>query len=156
MGRQDYSQIGRGYTESEARRNAEESARDEYGHQEGYSGAMNCATGECDKVKCLKKPKLAKSCKVEKAVQKGARKWETVFVIEQKWGFSNDNYPQGMIVRGTQGEAIKKAKEMALKNQQEYTITIDKQLVKGESKIATIKPKKSEAGEWLFTGLARC
>ena len=155
MGRQDYSQIGRGFTVEEARRNGRDDARDMYGDQEGYSGAMNCSTDDYTP-KCLKKPKIAKTCKVEKTVQKGTRKWETVFVIEQRWGFSGDNYPKGKTMRCTQGQAIKEAKKMALANQQEYTIRIDKQLVQGIEEIATVSPKKSEAGEWLFTGMARC
>ena len=75
MGRQSYSEVGYGFTEEEARQDAISNAQDEHGHEEGYSGGMNCSTGECDKVKCLKQPKLAKRCKVDKSVQKGARKW---------------------------------------------------------------------------------
>jgi len=154
MGRERYHQIGRGFTVEEARRSAIEEARDYHGHEEGYSGGMNCATGEEDKVKCLKKPKLAKSCTVEKAVQKGARKWETVFVIEPCWAMSIN---KGRVVcKGTQGEALKQAKLLSLENQQEYTVRIDKQLVTGSTEIARVKPKKSERGEWEFTGLARC
>ena len=153
MGRQRYEEIGRGFTEEEARRDAIEQARDYHGHEEGYSGGMNCATGEEDKVKCLKKPKLAKSVKTVKNVQKGARKWETVFVIGQPYGYASDR----KTLRGvTQGEAIKEAKRMALDKQIEYTVTMKKELVQGDDKIATVTPKKSERGEWLFTGLARC
>ena len=154
MGRTNYYQEGYGYTEQEARSDALSEARDEYGHQEGYSGSMASATTE--KVKCLVKPKRSKTCLVDKTVQKGARKWETVFVIEQTWGFSGGNYPKGKVVRGTQGEALKEAKRMALANQQEYTVRIDKRLSTGSNEIARIKPKKSTAGKWAFSGEARC
>jgi hypothetical protein len=155
MGRQGYSQVGYGYTVEEARRDARASAEDEYGHQEGYSGAMNCATSE-NPPKCLEKPQLSKTCKVEKTVQKGARKWETVFVIEPRWGFSSSIRQDTEIVKGTQGDAIKRAKSLALKNQAEYTIRIEKRLVTGLTQIATVSPKKSKRGKWLFTGDARC
>jgi len=153
MGRQDYSQVGYGFTEAEARRNAIEEARDEYGDQEGYSGAMNCATGERDKSKCLEKPILSKSCSVEKKVQKGARKWETVFIIEPSWG---DNFRRKILKNSTQAKAMAEAKRLALETQQEYVVRIDKQLIQGNAEIARIKPKKSKRGKWLFTGWARC
>jgi hypothetical protein len=154
MGRTNYSEIGRGFSEEQARHNAIASARDMYGDQEGYSGSMASATGENDKVKCIKKPKLAKLCKVEKASQKGTRRWETVFVIEPQWLTSKGD--RIFLANGTQGEALKKAKVLALKNQTEYVVRIEKRLATGDNKIATVEPKKSEVGEWLFTGLARC
>jgi hypothetical protein len=149
MGRQSYSQIGYGYTVEEARRDARASAENEYGHQDGYSGAMNCATSE-NTPKCLEQPKLSKTCKVDKMVQKGARKWETVFIIEDIRG----NYMG--LVRGTQGDAIKEAKRISLDGQMACNIRIEKRLVTGSDKIATITPKSSRVGKWLFTGEARC
>jgi hypothetical protein len=100
MGRQNYSQIGYGYTVEQARRDARLEAENEYGHQDGYSGAMNCATSE-NTPKCLEQPKLSKTCKVDKPIQKGSKKWETVFVIEDIMG----NYKG--LSKGTQGDAIK-------------------------------------------------
>ena len=81
MGRCDYYIIGLGMTEAEARQDAMNTAEREYGHQEGYSGQINSSTGEDDRSRCLVKPKPAKTCNVEKYVQVGARKWETVFKI---------------------------------------------------------------------------
>jgi hypothetical protein len=152
MGRCGFSQIGYGFTEQEAKRNAIEDAEAEYGHQEGYSGAMNCAT-DYTKIKCIQKPKIAKSCKVEKAVQKGARKWETVYVIEDAWG---EFRPSKVLANCTQAEAIKQAKKLALEKQREMIVTIDKRLISGKDEVARIKPKKSERGKWLFEGEARC
>lgn len=154
MGRCDYSQIGYGFTEAEARRDAIDEAREYHGHEEGYSGGMNCSTHENDKSKCLEKPVVSKRCSVEKKVQKGARKWETVFVIEPVWG---DGFRNRKVLRNsTQAKAIAEAKRMALDTQKEYKITIDKELVTGSMEIATVKPKKSQKGKWLFTGTARC
>jgi hypothetical protein len=153
MGRQSYSQIGYGFTVEEARRDAIADAEQEYGHQEGYSGAMNCSTDE-NPPKCLEKPIVSKRCTVEKTVQKGARKWETVFIIEPAWG---GQFRDKKVLRNsTQGKALAEAKRLALENQQEYTVRIDKQLVTGSSEIARIKPKASKRGRWLFTGDARC
>ena len=151
MGRQDYSQIGYGYSEAEARRNAIEDAETEYGHQEGYSGAMNCSTLET-KCKCLEKPKKSKTCSVEKNVQKGARKWETVYVISPEWG----SYGLPTATKKTQGDAMKEAKRLALEHQASYTVQIDKRLVSGTKDIAVVKPKASKMGKWLFEGEARC
>jgi len=152
MGRQQYSQVGTGFTEAEAKQNANQEALEEYGHEQGYSGAMNSAT-TC-RSKCLKKPKLAKTCKVEKTVQKGARKWETVFIIEPRWesrGGGSD-----LLRNSTQGKALIRAKELALRNQTEYRVRMEKQLSQGSGDIAIVTPKKSERGKWEFSGEARC
>jgi hypothetical protein len=152
MGRCGYSQVGYGFTVEEARRDAIASAEEEYGHQEGYSGAMNCSTQD-NKPKCLEKPVVSKTCKVEKNVQKGARKWETVFIVEPAWG---ESWQDRRVLRTTQGKAIAEAKRLAIANQKEYIVTIDKQLVTGTQEIAKIAPKKAKRGRWLFTGEARC
>jgi len=155
MGRQDFSCVGVGMTEAEAKEYARKEARDYSGHQEGYSGDINSAT-ECHS-KMISAPKFAKSCKVEKAVQKGARQWETVFVIEPIWGFSEGyNNKERAEVKTTQGDAIKKAKEMSLKFNKTFSVHIEKRLVTGDNKIAEITPKNSTAGKWKFWGLARC
>jgi len=157
MGRCDYSQVGHGMTEQEARKDAHNDAAEEFGHHDGYGGGMNSSTHENDRSKCLVKPLQAKTCKVEKDVQKGARKWETVFKIEPKWGFSDGNYnPRHHAeVKTTQGDAIKKAKSMALEFNREFTIDIEKRIANGSSRIASVSPKKSRQGKWLFMGTAR-
>jgi len=160
MGSCNYSAIGHGMTESEAHQDAVRKDRDEHGHEEGYNGGISSSRHEDDKSKCLVKPMRSKTCKVEKQVQKGARKWETVFVIEpkHKWGFSNGNYNprKHVAVNTTQGDAIKKSKAMALEFGEEFSITIEKRLSSGDSRIASVAPKKSQIGKWQFTGTARC
>jgi hypothetical protein len=151
MGRQDYSRIGRGMTQREARNNAIADAQEYSGDQEGYSGDMNCATDE-NPTKCLKEPKLAKTCTVQKNVQKGARKWETVFILCNGW-HGGDSLTLRNV---TQGAAVKEAKRLALRNQCSYSVSIEKRLSQGSNEIATISPKKSTLGEWLFSGMARC
>jgi hypothetical protein len=148
MGRQSFSCIGYGMTEQEALREARSRCMSENGHQEGYSGDINSATEM--RSKCIKQPKPAKRCNVEKTVQKGARKWETVFVIEPTFGEQ-----PSVECRGTQGEAIKQAKALSLKNQCRYSVYIEKRLSSGNSRIAVMYPQKSEQGEWKFWGEAR-
>ena len=150
MGREHFSRTATGMTESEAYHNALNDAERENGHQEGYSGDMNSACDGDMKTVCIKKPKPAKRCNVEKTVQKGTRKWETIYVVSN-WR-SGDNY----IVITSQGDAIKKAKEMALKTGGRVDITIQKQLVGGADKIAVVSPMKAEQGVWRFSGTARC
>lgn len=161
MGRCNYYAIGYGMTEREALANAREMDLAESGHQDGYNGGIASSTGENDKSKCLVKPKKPKSCKVDKVVQKGARKWETVFRIEPKWGFSRRSSGENLLdlrsaeVKTTQGDAIKKAKEMALEFNQEFSVSIEKRLVDSDCCIATVTPNKSQMGKWEFTGIAR-
>jgi hypothetical protein len=153
MGCCDWSQIGVGVNERAARQDAYDTDRDEHGHEDGYSGSMGSSTYE-KPAKCLVQPKLAKTCKIEKTVQKGARKWETVFVLEPSWEGSCGKYAEEMR-NATQGQAIARAKHLALKTQKEYSIRIEKRLI-GRSLVATVAPKKSKMGKWLFSGEARC
>jgi len=155
MGRTNYDQIGYGLTETDARRDALDRDRDYYGHQEGYSGSMCSSTGEDDRVKCLKQPKPAKRCKVNKNIHKGTRKWVTVYTVEPACEFKPFTRNDCVMCGSTQAEALKEAKRLALKNQIEYIVRIDKVLVSGTTKIATVTPDKSELGKWLFTGVAR-
>jgi len=152
MGTQSYSAVGRGMTQAEARQNAVEQDRAENGHQEGYTGTIGSSRSDStEKVVCIKQPKKAKRCNVEKVVQKGARKWETVYVLDA-WPSSIRN-----VVRGSQGDAIKKAKALALETGRSIRIDIEKRLVSTVgNKIAVVHPKKSEMGEWRFSGDARC
>jgi hypothetical protein len=149
MGRQNYSVIGYGMNVQEARRNALDSDRDEYGHQEGYNGSI-CSSVSEKAPKCLKKPVVAKKCKVEKETQKGTKKWETIYVVQPFFG----NGPSR--TEKTQGDALKTAKKLAIEHSCTYEITIEKRLVGASNKIARVIPQKSEMGQWLFEGEARC
>lgn len=154
MGRCDFSQIGRGMTQREAERDATASAESEYGYQEGYSGAMNCRDyNEPMKVECLRQPKPAKRCKVEKTVQKGTRKWVTYYVLY----VSTVDFNEREVGKDTtQGGAIKKAKDYALKHNVPVHISIEKRLEGGSTEVAIVRPNKSEIGMWRFSGTARC
>ena len=152
MGRTNYYARGTGFTEAEALQDAINHDREYNGHQEGYSGTIGSRTGENDTSKCVKKPKIAKRCIVKKNVCKGARKWVTVYDIKPIFGSVKQETAR---VKTTQGDAVKKAKELALKNQTAYQIFIKKELENSQSEIAYIEPAKSEKGEWVFEGIAR-
>jgi len=155
MGRQSFECRGYGMSEREALNYAMDDARDEFGHQEGYSGTIN----SCDQIKskCVKQPVQAKRCIVDKKVQKGTRKWVTVFIIEPRSTFGNEFHSRRQELKNsTQAAALKVAKEMALKYNQEFAVAIVKQIESGGSTIATVTPNKSERGEWKFWGEARC
>jgi len=152
MGRTNFCRTGYGMTEQEAYQNALDQARSESGHQDGYSGDMNSACDGDMKTVCIRKPKIAKRCKVEKTVQKGTRKWQTVYVIEARFR-RNDTYE---VIKTSQADAMKKAKELALKTGDAMEVTIDKQLVDNTPRIAIVSPNNSQQGAWRFSGTARC
>ena len=154
MGSCSYSITGDGMTEQEARRDALNRDRDKHGHEEGYNGGISSSRHEDDRVKCLVKPVPAKRCIVTKDKHTGAKVWKTVFVITPSW--STENFRDHREHDGTQAEAIKIAKEMALEFNKEFTVTVAKKLVKGDINVAVVTPKKSVIGRWLFTGTARC
>ncbi len=149
MGRCTFRDTGYGMTEGEALKDAVQSANDEYGHQEGYSGHINSRDYDYPlKAQCVTKPKPAKTCKVSKSVQKGTRKWVTKYFL-----YNWDDKCVGDAL--TQGDAIKKAKIHALAKNDTVTIEIKKVLEKGCASIATIRPNKSIRGRWIFTGTAK-
>ena len=153
MGRCDFSCVGYGMTEREALRDAKDSAMEENGHHEGYSGDINSATSRIKSV-CLVKPVPAKRCTVDKTKQEGTRKWKTVYVVCEA-GF-HSRHGNEVASRDTQGEALKFAKDYALKHNTTVTIDIQKVLDNGSTRVARITPNKATMGKWRFSGDARC
>ena len=152
MGRCNFSRVGYGMTETEAYQNALRDAQMESGSHEGYSGDMNSACDDDMKTKCIRVPKISKRCTVDKTVQKGTRKWETVYIIQARFG-RNDTYET---VKTSQGDAMKRAKALALKTGEAMEVSIEKHLVNNSNRIAIVAPKESQMGAWRFTGTARC
>lgn len=153
MGRTDYRVRAQGMTEADALRNAVEADRAENGHGDGYTGTIGSRTTY--NAKCVKQPKPAKKCTVEKK-PKVKIKWKKAFVVQpafgdpSQWGYQQvDDTPE------TKGEAIKRAKEMALKFGKAYKIKIDMQPDKADTTLAVVTPLKSEQGVWEFWGEAR-
>jgi len=150
MGRTSFSTTGYGMTEREARRDACDDARDENGHQDGYSGDIQSSTYE--ESKCIVKPKPAKQCTVEHQNIGVTRKWETMFVISARCDFHGGELGW----EKTKGAALKKAKELAIKHNKTMSIVIEKRLVGKGRDVASVSPKKSILGKWKFWGEARC
>lgn len=152
MGRQDYSVRAQGMNEGEALRNALDADRIENGHQEGYSGTIGSRTTLNST--CLKPPKPPKKCKVEK-LPKLKVKWETRFAVEP---YGNSTH---IAHEKTKGEAIKKAKELAIRYNCEYGVRMIKQPIiqfggVADTLVARVTPEKAELGIWKFWGEARC
>ena len=152
MGRQSFYEEAEGMSEHEAFRNACNEADEEYGHQEGYSGQINCATDYT--TKCLRKPKPAKTCKVSHSNVGVTKKWETIFTISPRHSWDNNNAP--CTDAKTKTEAIKKAKEYAIRYNMTYTIAVAKRLTNCSSEVAQVSPNKSVTGLYAFKGEARC
>ena len=150
MGRQRYSRDGYGMTQAEAQNNAYNDAERENGSQDGYSGDMNSDDGNM-RVKCIRKPKPAKRCTIQKETQKGARKWVTKYVVQSRW-LDGDIYNE----YDSQGEGMKKAKEFVLATGKEVGVKIIKRLENGSNRVAVVSPKKCEMGIWRFSGEAMC
>ena len=149
MGRCNFSDVGYGMTEGEALRDAIRSANEEHGHEEGDSGHINSRDSAYPmKVKCLVKPKPAKTCKVEKSVHKGARKWVTKY-----FAYTRDDrcIAENVSHAGIMGEARK----YALEHNETVNIELKKVLVGSNPHIATVRPNKSQMGKWVFSGTAR-
>ena len=154
MGRTDYRVRASGMTEQQALSSALERDRNENGHQDGYSGTIGSRT--TFNSKCIKQPKLPKRCKVEKQ-PKVKIKWETRFICEPRWASRGDVIDRSS---KTKGEAIKKAKELALKHNCEYCIRQEKVAINpiggmANTTLAVVTPEKGEMGVWEFWGECR-
>jgi hypothetical protein len=173
-----------GVNMQDAFREAQRDADEEYGHQQGYSGAIN----NCDLVKdvtakyssfdeedhfeewilgqtskrevygyCTNKPITNKN-KIKTVVhnipQHGTRKWETRYVARAV----NCDYNNFYISERTQTEAIKKARAYVEKHPNAtLEINITKELIEGNTKCAQIDYKKASnerKGHYVFVGFA--
>ena len=181
MGAQSCSAQIKAHSMKEAWRIAIERADEEYGHQQGYSGELNCceltkdvthllkSMGEKKLVEhvyenvpkfgawgfCKKEPKSNTNkikTEVETYPQKGARKWVTKY---EALSHSNDRVHFSCT---SQTECIKKARAYVEKNPNETLyINITKVLEKGNNLCAKVKYKTSkteEEGIYVFIGLA--
>jgi hypothetical protein len=181
MGAVTFFESGKGTSMGDAFNKLYEEAKEEHGHEQGYSGAINCTHlsrdvtrdyhAAKDKKKfikdleekvskgdtwgiCVKEPKANKN-KVKSVVkitpQKGAKKWETRYI-----GYTL--FDDREVCSGkTQGECIKKARAYAEKHQCRVHLGLTKVLTKGDTSIGVVEYKqaKNEAkGEYVFVGCA--
>lgn len=171
MGATSFGQTRRGTSMREAFKSAVKEAHDEYGHQQGYSGQINCTELVADKTAEYKKAKdkdaflaqlvndvpkrdtwgveleapVGNKNKIKSVVeitpQKGARVWETRFNVLR---ITHTSDPDTIIAEEkTQGAAVKKARAHTEKTQETTRIEIEKVLVGGKNRVARITYKKS-------------
>jgi hypothetical protein len=103
--------------------------------------------------------KYSKQVEVENLIKSGTKKWETIYKIIEEDLNKNKVIDQAK----TKIEALKKAKKLAIKNQQTYKIIIDKILTNHDNLEAVIKPKELESNKgkqpgnlYMFFGFASC
>ena len=184
MGAQSFTVRSRGKSAEEAYRRAVEDANDEYGHQQGYSGAINATPGFRDATKKYMSSGLPKYNFIEKRLDEltkhqGAEcicirepklntnkiKTQVDHIVTpgtKKWVLKYvvyDNDLQMVTSCDTKGEAVTKAREYTERHQSSTHICMEKVLEKGSKKVAKITYKKSsneQEGEWEFYGWASC
>jgi len=177
MGATTFRVIGSGSSVQDAFRTLCNESREEYGHQQGYSGEIHdtnlCAnkTGGYknakDKIAFLEKLEYntnkrdtnyivlkeskVNANKIKSTVtintNKGARKWETRYEV---YGFSDD---RPIASEKTQGAAVKKARAYTEKNQETTHIELTKKLISGNAAIGSVRYKTSKSesmGSYLF------
>ena len=184
MGAQSFTVRSRGKSVEEAYNRAVEDANDEYGHQQGYSGAINATPGFRDVTKkymssglpkynfienrldeltkhqgaeciCIREPKLNTN-KIKTQVEHLVTPGTKKWVLKYVVYDRNDR----MIAScDTKGEAVTKARAYTEKHQTSTSICMEKSLEKGNRTVAKITYKKSsneQEGEWEFYGWASC
>lgn len=185
MGSQVFTTYSRGKDAKDAYSRAVEAAEDEYGHQEGYSGAINASHGFRDITSEFKASKKSMNQFIDDQLDKlskhdGAR----AICLEEPVGNTNKIKTQveNIVTPGTKkwvlmysvyeawsnkhigsfekkGDAIKRAREHSEKNQAETHIKMEKKLDNGKPLVAKVTYKKSpkeKEGRWIFFGWASC
>ena len=181
MGACSFSTSSRGKSMSDAHKRAVEDARDEYGHQQGYSGTIASVSGYRDMTDEFKRSKKSLREFINDTIDK-ADKWGPCFAICEEEPQTNKNkiktQVEHIVSKGTKkwelrfvvtsrdntigskttkGDAVKLAREYSEKNQTRTSIHMEKVLVGSNSKVAEInyKPSTSEKeGKYIFYGYA--
>jgi len=184
MGAQPFNVRSKGKTAQEAYKNAVEDANYEYGHQEGYSGAINSTPGFRDATKkyltsglpkynfieqrmddltkhdgaeciCISEPKGNKN-KVKSQVEHVTAPGTKKWVLKYV-ALSNAKGIIGSFP--TKGDAVKAARKYTEESGNSSYVEMRKELEKGSNLTAKITYKKSsneKEGEWEFYGWASC
>ena len=184
MGAQSFETRSRGKSAEEAYNRAVEIAEDEYGHQQGYSGAINSTPGFRDvtsKYKtsnkdlnkfinerledlskhdgaeciCIREPKT-NSNKIKSQVEHVVEKGTKKWVLKY---VAQSHYKGRIGAFDTKGDAVKAARKYTEETGNSSYVEMQKVLEKGNTITARITYKKSsnEAdGEYIFYGWASC
>jgi hypothetical protein len=183
MGSQVFTVRSRGRSAQEAYDRAVEAADDEYGHQQGYSGAINATGGFTDATKKYMASGLPKYNFIEKRLDEltkfqGAEcicirepkvnnnkiKTQVEHVVTpgtKKWVLKYAVQCGGETIGNynTKSEAVNKARDYTERTQRTTSISMVKQLEKTNPVVARITYKKAaneQEGEWEFYGWASC
>ena len=184
MGSQSFTTYSRGKNANDAYNRAVEQAEAEYGHQEGYSGAINSSAGFGDITKEFKASKKSLDKFIDEQIDKltkfdGARavcieepvenKNKTKSQVEhivtpgtKKWVLTYIIYCDGSRINSavTKGEAVKMARAYSEKHQRTTMIKMERRLEKdAHALVAKVTYKKSSTekeGRWVFFGWASC
>ena len=184
MGANQFQNSNRGMTMQQAFNKAVENAEDEYGHQEGYSGQINCHSSYYDKTAEWKASKLSPNNFIDKAfAEDKLSKHDSPWGICIKEPVKNSNKIKTHVEHNVEpgakkwvqmyrvhnyttskefllkGDAVKHARDLCEKTKERYHIDIVKVLQKGSTRTATVtykpSPKESE-GVYIFFGEANC
>lgn len=184
MGSQSFTTYARGKNANDAYNRAVEDANDEYGHQEGYSGAINSSGGFRDITKEFKASKKNMDKFIDEQIESltkfdGARaicveepigntnviKTQVEHVVTpgtKKWVLTYVVYQGDSRIASaiTKGDAVKRAREYSEKNQCTTTIKMERRLEKDShalvAKVTYKKATKERDGRWIFFGWASC
>jgi len=183
MGSQSFTSYSRGKDAQDAYTRACEAAEYEYGHQEGYSGAINSSAGFRDISKEFKASKKSLNQFIDEQMDK-LTKFDDARAVCIEEPIANTNVTKSQVehivtpgtkrwvlkfvVRGyrgvvsthnTKGDAVKAARAYTEKNQESTVVDMEKTLEKGSLQVAKITYKKSSKereGRWIFFGWASC
>jgi len=184
MGSQQFTVHSRGKSAKEAYDYAVDDANYEYGHQEGYSGAINATPGFSDATSKYKNSKLPLYNFIEQRLEKMTKfDGAECICVEEPKGNTNKIKTQveHIVTPGTKKwvlmyvvyclesritsaptktEAVKLARQYSEKNQCTTTIKMERTLQKREhALVAKISYKKSpneKEGKYVFYGWASC
>jgi hypothetical protein len=183
MGSQSFITYSRGKNLKDAYNRAVEAAEDEYGHQEGYSGAINSTTGFEDSTKEFKASKKSLDTFINEQIDKlskhdGARaicveqpienknvtKSQVEHIVTpgtKKWVLKYVVQERDFIIGSwnTKGDAVKDARRYTEQHQVSTKVVVKKFIEKGDTTVAKVTYKKSSTekeGKWVFFGWASC
>lgn len=182
MGANWFTTQSRGKDVKDAYNNAVDRADDEHGHQEGYSGQINCSSGFRDVTKEFKASKKSISQYMHEAADRLTKhQGAQAICIEEPRGNENKTKSQVehittpgrktwvltyIVYCGsdrvasavTKGDAVKRARDYTEKHQCPTTIRMERRLEKdAHALVAKVTYKKSaneKEGKWIFFGWA--
>lgn len=138
--------IGKGYSEQQAKVTAYNDLKSSYKNNVLVYGMISCVQKA--------EPKPGNQCTTENNTVTGARKWITKHNV---YGVNPNDADDLKLIPSTdpnadfaasKTDALKKAKELALKYQATFIVKVEKELEDGKCIEATVNPKGAKEGEW--------